>query len=682
MLYTRNAFLFRKFYKEEVAREQGWIDLNFVGSLHPDKNRKEAGFAKIIYGNRIDVGKFLDTTALNVAADDQAIYELIQNADDCKSSFFSVNYNEKYLLCINNGNYFSDKDMSAIINIADNDKGGEDIGTFGIGFKILHRLVGVNDGREAIINDYAGPIIFSWNKFFQLNNFLNNDEIKVGFDAEKDNENAWLVKLLYTCFPSHLGEKIKLQDYDTQDVKFTESELSEMREFLKISLQNVNLAETNNLKSGSIFFLKLGKGKSKFLDDGIDKIKSGLSYSFKFLNSLKKIYINGEEIKAQRIDDYSYSFPIDNQEFNYISPKNKKRDIKFTFAYYRDYTKAENLRNELAPNLYTFFSMGEEKNGFNFLLHCNAFDMNNDRRKLQANSQINEKLLPIIAENITQYIDNQKEIDRNLFLSLYANLLLSKEPKSKPHINNNFFRYFQNYILENIPTFNGYATNPENVKIKDTFLEVFPSDFGCSEIEWFYWNNEKKDGILISEARNSEKLNLDKWDIIDLIKYAVQQNKIDEINAWIKRIEIETTQLFAEEKKLKEANNAQEITRKTKPYYTLLSEINKNVLKSNFEFIAKIKLFKFSDGNFYSLNEIFESENLVLNYGKTFDIRYELQNFGFITSIINIDSINQKGIANYSNIKDLITNKNIRFAIISKNCLQNKIQHPQKRPKT
>lgn len=654
MLYTRNAFLFRKFYKEKVAREQGRIELNYVGSLHPDKSRRETGFAKLIYGNREDLGKLLSTIALNVAADDQAIYELIQNADDCKSAFFSVSYNEDYLLCINNGNYFSDSDMSAIINVAGNYKDGEDIGTFGIGFKILHRLVGTDDGRDAIINDYAGPIIFSWNKFFQLNNFLNGDEIRVGFDEVKDSENAWLVKLLYTCFPTHLSEKIRLQDYDTQDVKFSENELSEMREFLKSSLQNINLTETNNLKSGSIFFLKLGKGKNKFLHDGIDKIKSGLSYSFKFLNSLQKIYINGEEIKAKAITDYSYSFPIDSEEFNDINPKNKKRDIKFTFAYYRDYKKADDLRNELAPNLYTFFSMDEERNGFSFLLHCNAFDMNNNRRHLQPNSQINEKLLPIIAKNITQYIDNLKENDRNLFLSLYANLLLSKEPKSKPHINNSFFKYFQNYILENIPTLISYTTSPENVKIKNSFLEISPSDFGCSEIEWFYWNNEKFDSVLISEARNSEKLNLEKWDIIDLIKYACQQNKVDKINDWVKKIEFETSQLFAEEKKLKETNKTQEVIRKAKPYYSLLSEINKNILKSNVEFIAQIKFFKFSDGNFYSLNEIFESENLVLNYGKTFDIRYEIQNFGFITSIINIDSINNKGIANYSNIKDLI----------------------------
>jgi hypothetical protein len=665
MLFTRNAHYFRKYFKEEVAREKNWLDLNFVGSLHPDKTKSETGFAKLIYGNRDDLGKLLGTIALNVAADDQAIYELIQNADDSKSSFFSVSYNEKYLLCINNGNYFSDNDMSAIINVAGNFKEGEDIGTFGIGFKILHRLVGTDDGRDAIINNYAGPIIFSWNKYFQLEKFLNGEEIKIGgydidkkqYSYEKDQENAWLIKILYTCFPTHFEEKVRLKDYKTQESKFEESELNEMREFLKNSLQNVNLTETNYLKKGSIFFLKLGEGKSKFLDDGIDKIKNGLSYSFKFLNSLQKIYINGEEIKAQPVTDYSYSFPINSIEFNEINPKNKNREIKFTFAYYRDYKKAENLRNELAPNLYTFFSMDEEKNGFSFLLHCNAFDMNNDRRKLQANSQINERLLPIIAESITQYIESQKNQDRHLFLALYANLLLSKEPKSKPHINNSFFKYFQKYILENIPTFKSYSNNTENVKIKNTFLEISPSDFGCPEIEWFFWNNEKNDSVLISEARNSDKLNLEKWDIIDLIKYAVNQNKLDNINDWIKKIEIETLQIFAEERKLKEVNNLQDFKKKAKPYYTLLSEINKNILKSNIDFINQIKLFKFSDGNFYSLNEIFKSEDLVLNYEKTFDVRYELQNFGFLTSVINIDSINSKGNANYSNIKDLIQTK-------------------------
>jgi hypothetical protein len=608
MLYTRNAFHFRKFYKEEVARESGHIDLNFVGSLHPDKKRRETGFSKLIYGNREDLGKLLGTIALNVAADDQAIYELIQNADDCKSSFFSVSYNENYLLCINNGNYFSDRDMSAIINVAGNYKDGEDIGTFGIGFKILHRLVGADDGREAIINDYAGPIIFSWNKFFQLNAFLNDDEIKVGFDLKKDSENPWLVKLLYTCFPSHLNEKIKLQNYDTEGIKFSGSELSEMRTFLKQSLQNVNLKETNNLKSGSIFFLKLGKRKSKFLDEGIDKIKSGLSYSFKFLNSLQKIYINGEEIKAQAVLDYSHSFPIDSEEFRDINPKNKNRDIKFTFAFYRDYKKANDLRNELAPNLYTFFSMDEEKNGFSFLLHCNAFDMNNDRRKLQANSQINEKLLPIIANSIIEYTDNQKDNNRNLFLSLYANFLLSKDPKNKPHIDNSFSKFIHKYISRNIPTKNGFSDNAQNVKINKLKLNLALADFGLSHIQWFEWDNEV-DKLLIEEAKKAEKLGIEEWDIKNIIENADAKS----INNWISNCDKNTYESF-----LKEIEK--------------VTYFREETLKK----VIDIKLFKFSGNNFYSIKEVLTNNDLMFLSNKIIGIQSELKSLDFSISEIDI----------------------------------------------
>ena len=610
MLYTRNAFYFRKFYKEKVARENSHIDLKFVGSLHPDKKRNETGFSKLIYGNREDLGKLLSTIALNVAADDQAIYELIQNADDCKSSFFSVNYNEKYLLCINNGNYFSDLDMSAIINVAGNYKDGEDIGTFGIGFKILHRLVGADDGREAIINDYAGPIIFSWNNYFQLKKFIEGEPIfvsgigkaKENYDYERDKENPWLVKLLYTCFPSNFKELIRLGDYDTRAVKFDETELAEMREFLSGSLQNVNLAKDNYLKNGSIFFLRLGEGKSKFLDEGIDKIKSGLSYSFKFLNSLNKIYINGDEIKAQSVLDYSHSFPINSQEFIDINPKNKNRDIKFTFAFYRDYKKAVDLQNELAPNLYTFFSMDEEKNGFSFLLHCNAFDMNNDRRKLQANSQINEKLLPIIAKSIIAYANIQKENNRNLFLSLYGNFLLSKSPKNKPHIENNFFKFIHQYILENIPTKNGVSDKPENVKINKLKLNVDLSEFGLNDIQWFKWNNEA-DILLIEEAKKAEKLGIEEWDIRDIVENANLEN----INNWISTCDEKT-------------------------YRAFLKELEESYLrKETKERICQIKLFKFSNGEFYSINDVIKKVRSPQStqYRTIYNFNYNISNTFF-----------------------------------------------------
>jgi len=677
MLYTRNAFHFRKYFKEQ--RSANYIDLNFIGALHKPINKPPVeGFASLTVGNREDVGKYLSTVALNVAADDQAIYELIQNADDSKSSFFSVSYNEKYLLCINNGNYFSDNDMSAIINVAGNFKEGEDIGTFGIGFKILHRLVGKDDGRDAIINDYYGPIIFSWNKPSQFEKFINGDPIiitglgakgKENYDYEKDKENAWLVKILYTCFPSNYKEPVRIGDYETRESKFDEAELLEMRTFLEKVLEDTNIKGEGRrkLQNGSIFFLKLGPGKKKFLDDGIDKIKSGLSYSFKFLNSLEKIYINGEEILEQKVDFYSKSYPVLSDEFSQVNPKNKKRDIKFTFAFYKDYRKAENLREGIVPNLYTFFSMDEEKNGFNFLLHCNAFDMSNNRRHLQSNSQINEKLLPLIANDINLYLEKQKDKNRDLFLSLYANLLLSNEPVSKPHLKNYFFKFLKDYLHQNIPTQSGFSSNSENVKIKTTYLPIKPSDFDCPEIEWFVWFNEKTDKALIDEARSSEKLKLQKWDIVDLLKYAISKGKIEPINNWIKT---------ANQK------HFEDLSKKDYTYLSLIQEIDKNTLEKDIPIISQIKLFRFSDGNFYSIVEIISNPNLILIYEKVLPIKRELRTLGFIVSDLNL-SFRKEGADTtlYSNLEKLIVPKIDEeglYKVIAEKCKVNILRPEQK----
>jgi hypothetical protein len=71
MLYTRNAFFFRKYYKEEVAKETGWLDLNFVGSLHPDKRRSKTGFVKLIYENRVNLAKLFIADQVTVVVVDE-----------------------------------------------------------------------------------------------------------------------------------------------------------------------------------------------------------------------------------------------------------------------------------------------------------------------------------------------------------------------------------------------------------------------------------------------------------------------------------------------------------------------------------------------------------------------------------------------------------------------------------
>ena len=50
------------------------------------------------------------------------------------------------------------------------------IGRYGIGFKLVHRLVGKSSGLDELLNvdkkGYRGPIMFSWSEKSQFSNFL------------------------------------------------------------------------------------------------------------------------------------------------------------------------------------------------------------------------------------------------------------------------------------------------------------------------------------------------------------------------------------------------------------------------------------------------------------------------------------------------------------------------------
>lgn len=694
---VRDIQNFRFFYKTGVRKT--WDrnrDENFVGSSISLNGKTNFGFFDIYHGDKAEkegiqgfLGGFLD-----MAQDSQAVYEFLQNAVDANSTTFEMYYDDEYFLAFNNGKQFNFEGIRSILNVGVSTKSQDssNIGRFGIGFKLIHRLVGEKSGWEELKN-LAGPILFSWNnveQLIELQNFEQNSHI----DFEEDNyyhiKNSngrfgnsknlpWLFKILLTNFPCQPEEIIRDLQYQEVSNAFEKREVIELANWAnnKIKIDK----SKHSLDNGALFFLKLGKNKGRILSN--NRVENGIQFSLSILNNIAKfqgkqgisqIRVNENIFEAKKLFFERFVVKFGSDEYNQIKPQRRNEedssDIEILVGFMDYKTALSQIKGN--PNFYLFFPLSEEVHNLSFIIHSTGFYNASQRTNLQGKESgenkeqgINENLLRVVVEKIkskllTYYNDTIKdEKFRHRFLNIYSNLLLSNKATEshKEWVDSCLIEPIFDVLKTHIPTKNGYSNSPENVKIKDTFLDISPSDFDCSEIEWFYWNNEKNDSILIDEARNSEKLNLDKWDIIDLIKYAIQQNKVDKINTWIKNIEFETSQIFAKEKKLKEANNLQEITRKPKPYFSLLSEVNKNILKPNFEFVAKIKLFKFSDGNFYSLNEIFESENLVLNYKKIFDIRFELQNIGFITSIINIDSINQKGIANYSNIKDLIQTK-------------------------
>lgn len=602
MLYIKDLSFFRQYYKsQEALNFDKSIDTSFINTFHPEKPaNKTKGFSYLVYGARGNIGGFLRSASLNVAADQQAIYELIQNADDCEANLFSVFYNREYLLCINNGTPFSKRNMSAILNVGDSDKDAEDIGTFGIGFKIIHRLLGEDDGLKAILNEYAGPIIFSWNQYNHLKRLLNDDEIVINKNGAKDGDCPWLLKIIYTCFPTHLGENIKNERYSDETL-FTIDEFDEFKRFLKSSLSQLNTFTENNLRQGSIFFLRIGADKFKYIDENIDNIFNGIGYSFNFLNHLKRIYINEKEINKENITLEKFEYPIGSEQFNSIRPRNEERNIDFSFSYYKNYKTALKLKE--VPNIYNFFSMEEEKNGWCFLLHCNSFDMHNDRRKLQPNSNINERLLPNIANEIKQYLTDLLDTNTDLFLNIYPSLLLSDIPESKPHLNNYFFDILTSILSERIPTDNGFSDNTKDVIIKKTKLPISPRDWGV-EKDWFYWTDFKEDEAIIKEAQNEEKLGLEKMSISSLI----ENGDIDAINEWILNSNENDFTLF-------------------------LNELEKDVPDENF---FDLQFLRCTDEYYYSINEIASNSKVLCIFEKIKDVKDILNDLELITTEINI----------------------------------------------
>lgn len=617
-------------YKTIVRQKKGYeYDSNFVGTYHKDGTKTINGFFELFHGDKPNIARFLPSV-LKIAEDGQAIYEFLQNAVDCNSTHFFIFYNEDYFIAINNGVPFSLKDVLSILNIANTTKEQDcnKIGRFGIGFKLVHRLVGKNDGIKELTEDYKGPIIFSWSKIDDLKQllsfskpFANYVENPTAFDNDSL---PWLFKILVTNFPCEPREKVKDIGYNTK-VLFPEEELQEATQFLKSNfLSHKEHLNFDVLTQGSIFFLKLGEGKKQHLDKDYQDLTSGVQYSMNFLKRLQKVFINDDSLGKFPLKILNFEIEKGTEVFKRINPEYKDCNIKISFGY-TEYLKAEKLRG--SPNLYKYFPMGDEANGFSFIIHCDSFDNEANRRKLHE-SDINKNLLPHISKLLIEKINEFKATNEKEFLSIYSNILVSKIPANQNNkwLDEFFFSRLLDYIKVNIPTTQGMIAESENVKIKNFDLDVNLADLGLGEIKWFYWSSDK-DSFLLTEAESSEKLGIEKWSIRDVFVNA----DLECLNEWIK--------LLSE-----------------KSYKAFLKELDyHHFTKEAVARLNEVKLFKFTDGEFYSIQEAGENNNLVFQSVKVAGIKTELSSLNFSISELDISkfSFTEKIIANLKSDEEL-----------------------------
>jgi hypothetical protein len=247
-------------------------------------------------------------------------------------------------------------------------------------------------------------------------------------------------------------------------------------------------------------------------------LRQGIQYSMNMLKKLHHIYINDDNIPKEELETEVFEISKESKEFEIIDPKYKACNIKIIFGFYADYKKGINKKIKEAPNFYKYFPMGDETNGFSFIIHSDSFSIEANRRK-QHHDSINTALFPEIAKLITKKLDSYKKTNRDRFLQIYASILLSDCPNSDNNkwLKSIFYDILLDYLCNNIPTQNKQFSNEsKNVKINTLKISLNLADFGLDHIQWFEWENEN-DFELVKEARDSNKLKLKTWDFSDIL---------------------------------------------------------------------------------------------------------------------------------------------------------------------
>lgn len=682
----KSAKSFRYWYKNLTpARQQAsqFWDENFIGTQYNDLS----GFFAMYHGDKSQVYDFL-RKEVEMAEDGQAIYEFVQNAADSDSTKFYMFYDQNYLIVINNGSVFSKEGVKSILNIGQSfgKQDPDKIGRYGIGFKLVHRLVGKSSGLDELLNvdkqGYRGPILFSWSEKLQFTNFLKSNEFEyVDFN---ENNAPWLLKILITNFPAQPTEQVK--DINYNDIEpFQAEELKSFQTFLNSCMDKIEL---NSLDSGTAFFLKLGDKKFDYLEKQKLEYLNGLSTSMHFLKSLDKLVINEKVIEKDKEATNVLEFIIPNgsDDFNEIGlteVRDKESDARFKICFADNANSAMEIKKH--PNIYKYFPAVKEVNYLSFVIHSNLFELSSNRQNL-TETPINKNLLKLLSKQLINKMEICKAENRSTFKNLFTSILMSEESPSNSSGNGWQSEYFYNimleYIQKAIPTKNGFSDNAQKVKINklNPKLNIDLADFGLGDIQWFEWNNEV-DKLLIDEATKSEKLGIEEWDIRDIIENA----NLDSINEWIANRDENTYEAFLAE--LEKINLREETKKK----------------------LFEIKLFKFSDNRFYSINDVWVTANvreiyqertynqynrayetinktrlvqknilnqtIIFHTDKTINISNELQNLGFAVSLKNIYTYKKI----YTALSEKFPKEKDIYNVISEKCKTNTLSAKEKK---
>lgn len=630
----KSARYFRERYMTDIRHIQPNSGYNpdFIGCVHDLPNGGFVkGFFDMYHGDKKDIEGFLSGN-LKIAEDDQAIYEFLQNAADCDSTAFYMFYNDKYFLAVNNGKPFTQEGLRALLNVGQSDKKSASlIGRLGIGFKLVHRLVGKSDGKHELFHENKGPVLFSWSRKEDLIALMNKEDICPVNDIDDNGSLPYFLKLILTNFPAEPNETVKDLEYNDR-VLFSDAEYTEMASQTKAWMEKY--LDDSVFNSGTLFFIKLGEGKKDLLDkDYKENLKTGVEYSLNTLKNLKNIKINDVQIDEVTLKLESGVISKDSDDFKRISPEYDDSDIHYSIGYNlidftaeKPFLRVDALKD--SPTFYKYFPLGDEIHHSALFIHCDSLSNEANRRKLH-DDFTNRELIPMIAHFVIDRLDAMKNAgNMEGFMQLYANLLLSETPHDNSDwLKEAFYDIIRDHIKTCVPTSTGSFVEKSNVFVRKIKCNV-PLSVVDSSYQWFLWSPEENLKPLISAAK--EKLGIKDYDIVDLLVDA----DVNALNEWI--------------------SNADEDS-----YKAFINELSSPLLTNNTkakEKLRSLKLFRFKDNSFRSYADVVSAKNVeVSRYSNRTDYLYDeekpyvfttektveltsiLESLGFVVSEVNLD---------------------------------------------
>ena len=164
------------------------------------------------------------------------VYELIQNADDNQSKTLEFRLNEEGLFVSNDGSRFTERDVRSICAIGSSNKDLTQIGTFGIGFKAVHKYTDC-------------PEIYSGGERFRIRDLTQPEGI--------DNTPPRIAELIAqgkTIFHLHFKNNLRQQDVEQlKDFLFNFKKVTLL--FLR-HLKTVKWHDEDNARAGSYTCLR------------------------------------------------------------------------------------------------------------------------------------------------------------------------------------------------------------------------------------------------------------------------------------------------------------------------------------------------------------------------------------------------------------------------------------------